>query len=156
MSRQIDTSDPSKLSDEDKAYLAQRGELSTDVMSVQEQQALLSPDYIPLPQRANTGDVNSANLSVEQLEKMLEEARAKQDAVKPKELLKPEGEEAATADEEEDDGTIAPPYDQYTRGQLLAEIEERNADRAEEDEISPEDNKKASLISALEADDSEE
>lgn len=44
-------------------------------------------------------------------------------------------------------------YDKWTAKQLMAEIDNRNTDRAEEDQIVLEGKKKSDAVAALEADD---
>lgn len=159
MSREVDPN-AKNLSDDDKIYLIQRGLMPTSVMSVQEQRKLVDPDLasLSLEERANTGDVNTDNLSIEQLEELLEARRAAE-VKDPRELMKPAGEAAATRDgddEDESDGEpLEPPYDQYTNAQLRAELDRRNEDR-DEDEKLPLSGSKAELVSRLEEDDSED
>lgn len=151
MSRKIDMDN---LSDDDKIYLAQRGQLPESVASIAEQREMLTAEPAPLDAVANTGTVNTANLSVEELEALLKKARAAA-KVDPKTLMKKPAAEAALAEEEEEG--LEPPYDQYTKGQLYAEIARRNEGRADEDiiEIEPPGNK-ANYVEALAGDDEEE
>lgn len=149
MSREIDMDN---LSEDDKVYLAQRAQLPASVMPVDEQRRLLDPEQgtLSLEQRANTGTVNTANLTVEQLEELLAERRAQQDD--PQSLMKLSGEAAATAEtseEEEDEG-----YAGLKKGQLIALIQERNEGRPEDEQLDTTGNK-SELIALLEADDAE-
>jgi hypothetical protein len=155
VSRKVDPNSKS-LSNDDKLYLIQRGLLPTSVMSAEEQRKLVDPDQssLSLEDRANTGDVNTANLTVDQLEQMLEEARARDAAVDTTALMKPAGAAAAAADEE-DEEELTPPYDQYSKAQLIAELQNRNENRAEDDQWLLSGNKDE-LIARLEEDDSED
>lgn len=140
MSRKVDPNNPS-LSEEDKRYLASRAQLPTSVMSVEEQRQLLDPEQnaLSLENRANTGDVNTANISTEALEEELKRRRAEQEAVVPKELFGSTSGAAPDEDEDDDDDdALEPPYDAegVTKAMLLTEINRRNQGRDDEDKIS--------------------
>lgn len=148
MSRKIDMD---KLSDDDKLYLAQRGELPTDVMSDEDQRKLLDPEQgrQTLDQIANTGDVNLAGVTVEELEAELEKRREVQEDVNPQKLLKPEGKEAALAEETDR------PYSDWSKAELSTEIIARNEQRPEDDQLHT-GGTKSELIAVLEANDEAE
>lgn len=148
MSRKIDLQN---LSDDDKIYLAQRGQLSTDVASVAEQRELLDPerDVLSLDQRANTGDVNTSNLTIDQLEALLAEKRAA--LVDPATLMGKSAEAAATADEDEE----GEGYDDFSKADLIIEIQARNEARDADNQL-PIVGNKAELRAVLEADDAED
>lgn len=139
MSREIDTTKP--LSDDDKRYLAQRGQLTGH--SVEDQRKLLDPELssVSLHDLANTGDVNLRNVSKEDLEAELELRRqAEEDAGLP--ILKPDGirtEEVA-------------PYSAWTKADLILETQARNEKRDEDDQFLIGGNK-AELVQQLEDDD---
>src|SRR6478672_2600182 len=99
MSRVIDMDN---LDEDDKLYLAQRGQLPTDVASVEEQRQMLDPEAqaLALEDRANTGDVNLANVSKEYLEAELARRREAEAEVDTLALMSKEGLEGA-----EDNGT---------------------------------------------------
>jgi hypothetical protein len=147
MSRVIDMDN---LDEDDKLYLAQRGQLPTDVASVEEQRQMLDPEAqaLALEDRANTGDVNLANVSKEYLEAELARRREAEAEVDTLALMSKEGLEGA-----EDNGTED--YSGWTKSQLLAEIADRNEKRDSDQELSLVGNK-ADLIAALEADDAGE
>lgn len=147
MSREIDMAN---LSEDDKLYLAQRGQLPADVASVEEQRQMLDPEAqaLALEDRANTGDVNLANVSKEYLEAELARRREAEAEVDTLALMSKEGLEGA-----EDSGTED--YSGWTKSQLLAEIADRNEKRDSDQELSLVGNK-ADLIAALEADDAGE
>lgn len=158
MSRKVDPNSTS-LSEEDKRYLAQRAQLPTTVLSVEEQRQLLDPEQnaLSLENRANTGDVNTANISTEDLERELEARRKAQDAVVPKELFGSTSGAAPDEDEDEDDDALEPPYDAegVTKAMLLTEINRRNQGRDDEDKISVVGTK-PELAAALAEDDDED
>lgn len=56
-------------------------------------------------------------------------------------------------DFDDDETDEIPPYEEWKKAELLAEIERRNAERDDDDQISPEDEKNATLAAALNADD---
>lgn len=132
MSKDIDTDDLESLSDEDLQYLAARDN--------QEAQALLDDREVdtdqskapPIDEQANTGDANTAGLTIEELEAKLETMKAEQEV-----------EEGET--EEVD-------YETLTNDELRTEIVRRNEDRDEADQLSV-DGRKAELIATLEDDD---
>lgn len=151
MSREID---PNKknLTEDEKKYLAQRGLLPTSVMSTEEQRQLLDPenDALSLEERANTGTVNTANLTVEQLEEELERRRAEAEEQRVKH-------ESETDDEdEEDDSEEEADYSSWNKAQLQAEIDSRNEGRADDAKIAPASDKNKDLVAALEEDDASE
>lgn len=154
MSRKVDPT-AKNLSDDDKRYLVQRGLVSDSTMPVSEQRKLVDPDLPSLEDRANTGDVNTANLSIEDLERLLKAKRAEQDAVEPKSLFgSASGATPEEEDDEDEDEEISAPYDGYVKSQLSAEIARRNEGRDEDDQITVEPPaNKAEFIAALEADD---
>lgn len=158
MSRQVDPN-AKNLSAEDKAYLVQRGSLSPSTMSIEEQRKLVDPEQntLSLDERANTGDVNTANLSIDELEALLAEKRAEAEAVDPKKLMSNESGTAADGDDEddEDDEPLEAPYDQYTNAQLRAEIDRRNETREDEDKLSL-SGTKPELVERLTEDDDED
>lgn len=130
MAREIDMSDPDSWDDDDVLYLAQRAELPLSYMEEGEQRKLLSHDTLLVEDRANTGDANTDNLTIEQLEDLLEKRRAEAEAVHPPDLFTPEG--LAGAQDDDEDGELEPlepPYDQYKKAQLSAELERRNEER---------------------------
>lgn len=157
MSREVDPN-AKNLSEDDKMYLAQRGLLPTSVMSVEEQRQLLDPESAnnpPLSERPNTGDMNTAGISTEELEAELARRREAQDSVDPKSLFGSES-GAAPDEDEDDDEPLEAPYDQYTKAQLYAEVERRNADREDEEKIVVEaPGNKAEYVAALDEDDEE-
>lgn len=55
-------------------------------------------------------------------------------------------------DSETEDDEV-PPYSEWLKADLLAEVSRRNADRSDEDQIKPVSEKNADLVNALEADD---
>lgn len=152
MSREIDMSgDLASLSHEDQVYLAQRGLLPTSAVSLEKQRAMLTVGELSLEERANTGDANTANLTIEELEELLEAKRAEAAADDPAKAFGKEGVEAAETAEDE----VLPPYDRYTNAQLTAELIRRNEERDEDDQL-PIAGNKAELVARLEADDEEE
>jgi len=157
VSREIDTS--KSLSDDDKLYLAQRGQLSTDVMSVQEQRELLDPENAgpSTLQLANTGTV--ATMTVEELEAALADKRKAHEETDPQKLFTNPGGlagAAASSDSDEDDEeALEAPYDQYTKGELSAELIRRNETRSDDDQL-PISGTKQELVDALDEDDSEQ
>lgn len=152
MSREID---PNNMSDEDKVYLAQRGQLDPFKVSVADQRKMLDPEQIALADRANTGDVNTVNISKEEYENLLKlRAAYEQEGTNPLELMEQTGEAAASADEEEDDDS---PYAEMSKADMVNEIQERNERRvAEGKEELPIGGKKAELRALLEQDDEED
>lgn len=147
MSRKIDMEN---LSDDDKVYLAQRGELPLSVASLDEQRDMLAPDTgLSLEERANTGDTNVAGITTEELEAELEKRRETQ-VEDPRKLMRPEGKEGALAPEEVDR-----PYSEWSKAELSTEIMARNETRPEDDQLHTGGNK-AELIEVLEANDEEE
>lgn len=149
MSRIIDKSDLSTLSDDDLYYLHTRGEISTaelannlgttskQVASGLKQMlgAKPNPDDV-----AHTGDANTRGLTKEEHEAQVAALRGEAD--------EEEGEEG------DDEPIVSPPYDAagVTNDHLRAEIARRNEGRDEDDQLSLDGNK-ASLIETLEADD---
>lgn len=119
-----------------------------------------SAPSMSLTERANTGTVNTANLSIEELEAELERRRAEHDETDTQGLMTNFGGlQGATADDEEvDEEPLEPPYDQYNKGDLSAEIDRRNrvllADDEEAD-VMPLSGSKQELVERLEADDAE-
>lgn len=155
MSREVDPTS-TNLSEEDKQYLAQRGLLPTSVMPADEQRSMLDPEAtaVPLADRANTGDVNTANLSIDQLEEMLAAKRKEQEATKPADLFGSTSGPSADEDDDDEDEPLDAPYDQYTKAQLYAEVERRNADREDDEKIVVEaPGNKAEYVDALNEDD---
>lgn len=155
MSREVDPNS-SNLSTDDKIYLIQRGQMPTSVMSVEEQRKLVDPDSntLALEDRANTGDVNTSSLSIDELEELLAARRAEQDAVDPASLF---GSQSGPADDDDDDDDeVVAPYDQYSKATLYAEVQRRNEDRDDEDKIVvPAPGNKPEYVTALEEDDEE-
>lgn len=154
MSRDVDPN-AKKLSDDDKMYLAQRGQLSTDVMSEADQRKMLRHDAPTLDELANTGTVNTAGISTEDLEAELQKRRDEAEAVDTKKLFtNPGGVAGAAADEDE---PLEPPYDQYNKGQLSAEIERRNDEREDEEDYDdmPLSGTKGELVDRLDEDDAQ-
>lgn len=157
MSREVDPN-ASNLSDDDKLYLAQRGRLPLSVASVEEQRALLDLETtanIPLSERANTGDMNTAGITTEELEAELARRREVQDSVDPKSLF---GSESGAAPDDDDDDVepLEAPYEQYTKAELYSEVQRRNEDREEDEQIVVEaPGNKAEYVAALDEDDEE-
>lgn len=153
MSRQVDPNS-SNLSKEDKLYLAARGQLPVSTMPVEEQRQLLDPDAPTLEQRANTGDVNTVNISKEEFEELQKLRAAAEKATDAKKLF---GSTSGAGDDEDesDDEPLEAPYDQYTNAQLRAEIERRNEDR-EDDEKLALTGTKPELVERLDEDDAED
>lgn len=153
MSRDI--KDTKSLSDDDKLYLAQRGQLPTDVMSVEDQRAMLadSLEGLSLSDRANTGTVNVTGLTTEELQAELER-RSAEAPKDPRKLFSDESGTTADEDENEEDDDEEVDYSSMKNDDLRAEIARRNEGRAEEDKLSL-DGKKPDLIATLEADDAE-
>lgn len=154
MSREVDPN-AKNLSDDDKMYLAQRGQLPTDVMSVEDQRKMLDPSNAgpSVLELANTGTV--ATMTVEELEAALEQKRADQEGTDTKALFtNPQGLAGASADDDEPD-RLDGDYDQYNKGQLSAEIAARNEEREDEEDYEPMQlsGSKAELVSRLEQDD---
>lgn len=154
MSRKIDHKN---LSDDDKIYLAQRGQLSTDIMSTEDQRALLDPQAgaLSLYDRAHTGDVNLANVTKEDLEAELEKRQAaEKEAGVPD--IKPEGLAAAEGVDDDESDPLEAPYNtpENTKGLLILEINRRNEYREDDDQL---DNtgKKDELAAELDRDDAE-
>ena len=157
MSRDVDPN-AKNLSDDDKLYLAQRGQLPTDVMSVEDQRKLLDPSGAgpSVLELGNTGTV--ATMTTDELEAELERRRA--EVVDPKKLAdlmtNPGGLKGAEADEEdEDDGPLEAPYDQYSKAKLSAELARRNEERDEDDQLALSGNKQE-LVDRLDEDDASE
>jgi hypothetical protein len=151
MSRKIDMDN---LDDDDKLYLAQRGQLPTDVMSREEQRLLLNPEEAnQATMLANTGTANTAGLTTEQLEEELERRRAAE-VTDPRTLFGQEGVAGALAGEEDED-TLEPPYDQYTKSELLAELSRRNDNREDDNQL-PLSGNKDDLVARLDEDDADE
>lgn len=149
MSRKIDMEN---LSQDDKVYLAQRGLLSTDIASVEEQRSWLDPEANArtLDQIANTGDVNVANLTTEELEAELERRRAEAKAgQQPK--LEPVGAKQATVEEDPAEES----YNDWNKAQLIAELQARNENRPEDEQF-PIGGNKGELVALLEGDDAEQ
>jgi hypothetical protein len=154
-------SDPDSWDDDDKAYLAQRGELPVDVMSVDDQRRLLDPEQngerLLTGQLGNTGNAVEV-MSTEALEAELERRRAAQPLdVDTEKLFNPEGLAGASRGAEEDDDDtsdpLEPPYDQYRKGELSAEIQRRNEAATAEDEDAetmPLSGSKEELVARLE------
>lgn len=153
MSREVDPY-ASNLSTDDKIYLIQRAKMPTDVMSVADQRKLVDLDAVPLDERANTGDVNTANLSIDQLEELLAARRAEAEEVEPKKLFS--NESGTASDDDEDSEPLEPPYNQYTNPQLRAEIERRNSELDEDDEKLALTGTKDELVARLEEDDADD
>lgn len=135
MSREVNPN-AKNLSDDDKLYLAQRGQLPVEIMSTEDQRKLLDPSRTNPTglELANTGTV--ATMTTEDLEAELERRRAEvvsEDDLK-KLMTNPGGVDGAAADEDDDD-RITENYDSYKKGQLSAEIAARNSDREENDEF---------------------
>jgi hypothetical protein len=152
VSREVD---PNKknLSDDDKMYLAQRGLLSTDVMSVEDQRKMLDPDKAgpSALELANTGTV--ATMTTDELEAELERRRAAVDDDPSKLFTNPGGLAGAAADEDR----ISGDYDDHTKGELSAEIDARNTEREDEDDYEPMalSGSKAQLVTRLQDDDAD-
>lgn len=155
MSREVDPNSKS-LSEDDKRYLAERGQLSTKVLSVEEQRKLLDPtqDALSLEDRANTGDMNTVAITKEEFEE-LQKLRAEAEVKDGRELFGSQSGPAPDEDDDEDD-VLEPPYDQYTKGQLFNEVERRNADRDDDEKIEVEaPQNKPEYVAALTEDDEE-
>lgn len=148
MSRKIDMD--KKLSKDDKIYLAQRAMLPASVASEDEQRELLNLSQgSPLEFAVNTGDVNLAGLSIEQLEAELAERKGVQEDVDTSKLMRPEGVEAALAPEE------VKPYNEWGKVDLIVEIQARNEGLVEELQM-PIGGNKNELVDRLTADDEKE
>jgi hypothetical protein len=164
MARDIDMSDPKKWSHDDKVYLAQRGLLPVEVSSVEEQRRMLDPEQgvISWEDRVNTGDVNLANVTTEELERELK-ARADAQESDPRKLFTKEGKSGALAeaeddvdsddeDEDEDDSD----YESWSKDKLLTELGKRNDQReADGEDTLPLSGNKAELAARLHEDDGE-
>lgn len=168
MARDIDMSDPDGWDDDDKLYLAARGELPEDVMSIPDQRKMLdlSKGEFSLEQLGNTGTVET--LTTEALEAELERRRssdpAQDEKFDPRTLFSKEGKDGARrtqAEEEEgndgeDEGDrVTGDYDDYNKATLSAELDARNKEReSDEDyEALPLSGSKAELVARLEKDD---
>lgn len=154
MSRQIDMSDSGSWSDEDKLYLAQRDLLPTDVVSVEDQRKLLDPELstISWDDRANTGDVNTDNLTKEELVAALEK-RGEEEDFDPRKLFTKEGKAGALAEVEDSE---VDDYESWTKDDLLTELGNRNDQReADGEDPLPLSGNKADLVARLREDDGE-
>lgn len=67
MSRTIDTSDLKSLSEDDRRYLAERGQLPAGAEPVQ-----LHPDFTPLGVQLNAGTANTLGLTADELQARLD------------------------------------------------------------------------------------
>ena len=159
MSREVDPN-AKNLSDDDKLYLAQRAQLPTSVMSVEDQRKLLDPESAgpSTLELANTGTV--ATMTVEELEAALEQKRAEMEGTDTKALFtNPGGLEGASASDDDDESSdrISGDYDEYNKGQLSAEIAARNEEREDDADYEPMalSGSKAELVQRLEEDDEE-
>lgn len=148
MSKTIDLSDLSALSEDDLIYAHQRNLINdeqlaeatgNDEFELAEQIHQSGGKPTPLEEVANTGDANTGGLTIEQLERELERRRAQEARNQPDA-------------EEDDEDAITAPYEAYSNNELRGEISRRNQGRAEEDQLSL-DGKKVDLVATLEADD---
>ena len=136
MSRDIDTSDLSKLSKEDLVYLRDRGRLTPE----QERELLGGINPEPPQGRSiadtpNTGDVDVNNTNPD------------------KRQGKPDSENTQVGASGEE---LPDSYEDWKVAQLEAEIDARNSEREDDDKISPASGRKDDLIAALAADDAEQ
>jgi hypothetical protein len=142
LSRTVDKSDLSSLSDEDLIYLHTRSEITTrelaEARGISESQAesqireaLLH--HVPLSDRVNTGDANTAGLDADEYKRR---TRVQND-------LPPDEDE----DEEDDEDTEEDAYDGMTNDQLRAELASRDL---------PVSGKQEELIRRLREDDASE
>lgn len=132
-------SDLSALSDEDLIYLHDRSQITTqefaDALGIsrselESQLRDRTQKGIPLEERANTGDANTANLSAEEFQRQAE----------------------ANAEDEDSEEDEDADYSTWTNDELRAEIQRRNDEEGKDLDIM---GKKAELIAVLEADDEE-
>ena len=140
MSKTIDLSGGLEgLDDDDLLYLAQRDHPGSDEELANRGLSIDGSRETPIDELPNTGDANTAGLTIEELEAKLAQMKAEQEA------------------EEDDDDVLRPPYDAegITNDDLRAEIVRRNEDRDEDDQLSLAGNK-AALIATLEEDDEDD
>jgi hypothetical protein len=165
MSRNIDVSDPSKLSEAEAVYAHSRNLLTDDQMKklgYDPDRAVLTD--APLQFQTHTGDANTHGLTQADLDKRVVD----EEELEPAEenLTEPqiEDDEEPTPlafdddedeDEDDEDDEEEVEYSSMTNEQLRIEIVRRNEGRAPEDELSTEGNKKT-LIATLEEDDTSE
>lgn len=147
MSKTIDLSDLSALSEEDLIYAHQRNLIDDEQLAkaVGEDEFELAESIhkqggqpTPLEEVAHTGDANTAGLTTEQLERELERRRAR------------EARETASAAGDEEDEELD--YSTMSNDELRAEIARRNEGREDEDKLDL-TGRKAELIAVLEEDD---
>lgn len=113
MSKTIDLSDPTNLSEEDVRYLAERGRLPKGIPN-----PLKDPNRPALGDMVHTGDANTLAITTEELEAELarrrevEAVQAQENLKKDREALRREKAGVAPAPEGEDDDSPRP----YTYG----------------------------------------
>jgi hypothetical protein len=151
MSKTIDKSDLTSLSEEDILYLAQRDQVSevdlrTLDVDVESVRAALSPDRVPISQMPNTG--TAMNLSPEEFELIMARRQEQAEKDNEKEVFKPDGVDAVRTDGEDtfvtlQDEGVAFDDPRWTNDLLRAALADRGLETS---------GKKAELIERLEAD----
>lgn len=137
MSKTIDTSKGYEgLDEDDLLYLAARDDQEAHAALAAKGISVDQSGDRPIEEVANTGDANTAGMSIEELEAKLAQMKKEQGV--------------------DDDGEgLVPPYDQYKNDDLRSEIIRRNEGYSEEYQLSL-DGAKADLVATLEADDETE
>ncbi len=150
MSKVIDRSDLSKLSQEDLEYLRVRGQLSpADEQQFLSDSVVTAPEGISLDQRVNTGDVGP-ELDEEAVARAVAADRAGINlGGTPAKPGQPVNVFGAVPPEPEDEGLDPDDYEDASKKELQAELRARNIPF-------PTNANKPELIDLLEADDEDE
>jgi hypothetical protein len=130
MSREIDTDDLESLSDEELQYLAQRDNQEASALLAERDIDTDQSKEVPIENQANTGDANTAGLTIEEQEAKVEAMAAEQEVEEGEDL----------------------DYESMVNDDLRTEIVRRNEARADDDQLSLE-GRKADLIATLREDD---